>query len=89
MPLKRVVAQIGNTEIKVENTWLGGAKLFIDDKPIVTNSEMIAINKNTPLITTRAVIDGVERLVEIYVYAIFRVKIKICVDGTRVAGDRF
>lgn len=89
MPLKSVVAQFGNTEIKVENTWFGGARLLVDQKEVAVNKDYFALRKSKPLMTARVPIEGVERLIEIFVSALFTVKIKICVDGAQVGGDRF
>jgi hypothetical protein len=89
MPLKTVIAQFGDTEIKVENTWFSGAKLFVNQKLVVENKDSFALKKTIPIMTARVVIDGTEKLVEVFAFAIFTVKIKICVDGIQVAGNRF
>lgn len=89
MPLKRVVAQIGDTEIKVENTWLSGARLFVNGSAVARTDDYFALNKSKPMMTAKVVIDGAEKLVEVFCFALFTVKIKICVDGIQLAGDRF
>jgi hypothetical protein len=34
-------------------------------------------------------LEGAERLVEVYVSALFTIKIKICVDGMQIGGEEF
>lgn len=89
MPLKRVVAQLGNTEIKVENTWFSGASLFVNQDVVARYDDYFALSKADPIMSAKVVIEGVEKLVEVFCFAIFTVKIKICVDGVQLAGDRF
>jgi hypothetical protein len=89
MPLKTVIGQVGDTEIKVENTWFSGAKLFVNQKLVAENNDYLALNKSEPLMTAKVLIDGSEKLVEVFAFAIFTVKIKICVDGIQIAGNNF
>lgn len=89
MPLKTVSAQVGNTEIKVENTWFGGAKLLINGQVVAENKQIFSTSKTNPLMSVRTQIDGSERLIDVFAYAIVTVKIKICVDGKLVGGDSF
>ena len=89
MPQKSVDAQVGDTEIRVENTWLGGARLFVNGDVVARTDDYFALNKSKPMMTARVVIDGAEKLVEVFCFAIFTVKIKICVEGIQLAGDRF
>ncbi len=89
MPLKRVTAQIGSTEIKFENTWFHGAKLFVNGQEVATNNKYFALSKSHPVISVRTLIDGTEKLIEVFAFAIFTVKLKICLDGKQIAGDQF
>lgn len=89
MPLTTVTAQVGDSEIKVINTWLSGAKLFVNQQVVATNKNLFALSKSKPLMTAKVLIDGSEKLVEIFAFALFTVKIKICVDGIQVAGSKF
>ena len=50
---------------------------------------LMALSKNQPWIAERVTLDGSDRLIEIFVYTVFTVKIKICVDGTCIGGDDF
>ena len=47
---------------------------------------MIATNKTTPLMTAKL---NDEEILEIYLTAIWAIKIKICVNGQHIAGDVF
>ncbi|MCT7942858.1 hypothetical protein [Shewanella holmiensis] len=89
MPKKVVETTIANTHIRFENTWLSGAKLIVDGKILVQDDSYLSLNKNSPLVAKKIVVEGVEHLIEVFVYAIFTVKIKIHVDGQYVAGDKF
>jgi len=89
MPLKTVVARVEDIEIRVENTWSGGARLFVNQEIVSSNNDSFALSRSKPFMTARALINGTEKLIEVFIYAIFTVKIKICVDGNQVAGDDF
>jgi len=47
------------------------------------------IDKKSPVFAKRLLIDGTERLVEVFCYAILVVKIKIHIDGEFYSGDEF
>jgi len=89
MPLKVVTAQVDGTEVRLENTWTKGARLYVGDKQVAENLDHFALDKKRPLMSVRVEVAGRERLVEVFCYAIFFVKLKICVDGVQVAGDQF
>ncbi|MBO2621125.1 hypothetical protein AAEI00_19220 [Shewanella algae] len=89
VPKKVQETNIGNTHIKFENTWFRGAKLFVDGEIVVKDNSFFALDKNSPLVAKKIVVEGVEHLVEVFVYAIFTVKLKLHVNGQYVAGDKF
>ena len=64
------------------NSWLGGMKLLIDGEQRVMNNDLLALDKNRPLLTTD--LDGSK--VEVFVKALGTVQVKICVDGRQVGG---
>ncbi|MBL4595505.1 MAG: hypothetical protein JKX99_02890 [Robiginitomaculum sp.] len=89
MPKKILIADYKGHEIRVENTWLFGAKLYIDDECRDTTVEWWALSPKQSLLRAPLGIDGVNHLVEVFFLAIFTVKIKIHVDGVQIAGDVF
>lgn len=89
MPIKTVVAHVGGTEIKVVNTWFSGAKLLVNQEVVAENNDYLALSKSKPLMTAKVLIEGSEKFVEVFAFAVFTVKIKICVDGIQVAGNSF
>lgn len=89
MPLKIVSAAVDGVDVRLENTWTKGARLFVDNKQVAENHDYFALDKKRPFMTARVTIAGKERLVEAFAYAIIFVKLKICVDGLQVAGDKF
>jgi hypothetical protein len=89
MPKKTCAGEFDGTKIAVENTWFGGAKLFIDDGLVASNNNLFAVNKKEPIMSATTFICGQEKLVEAFVYAMFFTKIMIKVDGQKIAGDVF
>jgi hypothetical protein len=89
MPKKTIVGEFGGSRFIVENTWFSGAKLFHGHELIATNNNMIAIKKGQAVMSAKVIIGEVERLVEVFAYAIFTVKLQIRIDGKIIAGDLF
>ncbi|MBP8008172.1 MAG: hypothetical protein KAY87_03485 [Thiopseudomonas sp.] len=89
VPKKIVETSIGNTSIKFENTWFSGAKLFIDNELVVKENSFFALDKKSPFVAKKVFVDGAEHLVEVFVYALWDVKIKLHLNGKYVAGDKF
>ena len=89
MPSKTWIAIIDDHPIRVENSWTGGAKLYIDGECRDTCTRMIA-NPNAPALSARIKQgDSDSALVEVFIKATFTVRAKICANGTQVAGDAF
>jgi hypothetical protein len=87
MPQKEWSTEVQGHTIKVTNSWMGGAKLYIDGECRDTNNKMIA-DPNKPALSARIVKENPQSpLIEVFVKAIFAVKASICVDGKQVAGD--
>lgn len=88
MPLKEWVAEFEGHSIRVTNTWLGGAKLYVDGECRDTNRGAFAISATRPLLSARLDTNNVNSgLVEVFFKALLTVKAKICVNGKQVAGD--
>ena len=88
MPKKTLHARVGDDRLRVENTWLSGVTLFLNDQAIGFNESLFAVDKNTPLISVDAVVDGKESLIEVFVWAILTVKIQIAVDRVILKGTK-
>lgn len=87
-------ASYNSNQIVVNNWWnLNGrseAKLYLNGNCVDTNSQYI-VSGNTPIL--RGGIQGPEgqqHVVEAFAKSgLFSVKMKICVDGVQIGGDRF
>jgi len=62
---------------RVENNWKWGTKLFINDIQVDINKDLMAIKGTEPLLTFK----DENHEVNIYLRAIFVVKIKVMVNG--------
>ena len=89
MPQKVWIAEVDGHPVRVENSWTGGAKLYIDGECRDTTSRMAA-NPNLPALSARLKANDPESpLVEVFLKAVFIVRAKICVNGRQIAGDAF
>ena len=89
MPTKEWVSEFEGTTIKVVNTWLGGAKLYINGDCRDTNNDLTA-TKDTAILSARIEQGKPESpLVEIFIKAILTTKAKIVVNGKQIGGDVF
>ncbi len=89
MPKKIIHAQLGGDRLRVENTWLFGAKLFLNDQLIASNRDLFALDKSRPLMSAEACVNGIESRIDVIMWAIFTVKIQIRVNGDMLAGEEF
>ncbi len=89
MPIKELIAEYKGHTIRVRNTWLSGATLLIDDGVVDKNSSIFALDSGVPFLSSRLEINNSIALVEVYFYAMFTVKMKICVDKKQIAGEVF
>ena len=88
MPIseREVATTYKDQKIRFVNSWFAGCKLYIDGECRDTSSAMIATNKTTPLMTAKL---NDEEILEIYLTAIWAIKIKKYVNGQNIAGDVF
>lgn len=91
MPKKEWVAEFKGHQIRVVNTWLTGAKLYIDGEcRDSSQGQQITVDKKSPLLSGRLQdSDGGDHRIEIFLIAWLTTKAKICVDGKQIAGDVF
>lgn len=84
------VASFEDREIRVQNSWNGGMRLFIDDEQVAENHQLFSVDKERPLLTASVAREkGAPFLVEIFAHALFWVSVKIVVDGKQVGGEVF
>ncbi len=96
MFVKEVKADFDGHQIAVRNSW-GPAlsfkslntelRLYIDGKVVDSNTELFSITRKSAYLRGNIEISGQFHIVEVYVRALIRTKIKICVDGKKIAGD--
>lgn len=89
MLAKRVEGVFKGYTFLVVNRWFGGLKFYHNDQLIAQNKDLFATNKTKPIIAKRIIIENIERLIEVYVYAITKVKIQIRVDDQKITDDDF
>ena len=90
MPKKLCVAFHGLNEIVVTNTWSHGATLHINGQLVDTDSSTFSRGRTALLRGSIDNRDGAPSIVEVFGKSgVFRVKLKICVDGVRIGGDDF
>ena len=85
MPVKKFEGH----EILVVNTWFSGIALYINGEQKDKNDGMFAVKGTEPLLKASMVVNGKEKLIEVFVRAILFVRVKICVDGEFVGGNNF
>jgi len=73
----------------VENKWFGGLKVFHNDELLEHSKKFLSIDKSKPFIAKTITIEGSPRLLEVYAYAMTTVKLRIEIDGLKIAGDDF
>ncbi len=61
--------------------------LYIDGEIADTNLEFFGLNSKAALLRGAITDHGQRHLVEVYGRSIWRRRLKICVDGTKIAGD--
>ena len=86
---KKVEGQFKGNTFMVVNSWSDGLKLFHNEELLEHNKDLFSVNKNKPVITKTVVIENKENQVDVYVKAIFTVKIMVKVGGEKIAGDDF
>ena len=76
MPKKTLHAQVGDDQLRGENTWFSGATLFLNDQPIASNGGFFALNKESPFLTAVDTVNGAESRIDVHIWATFTVKIR-------------
>lgn len=90
MPHKEWIAEVDGHSIRVTNTWLGGAKLYVDGKYRDINKNFFVLSADRALLSARVEPgNSSSPLIEVFFKAIFSIKAKICVDGGQIGGDTF
>lgn len=87
---RTIVVHYSGREIKVTNHWFGGAKLYVDGNCRAHTRQPFALNKKKPRLTATFEENGQQHSIEVFAWApIWKVHLKICVDGDRLGGDDF
>jgi hypothetical protein len=87
MPLKGWIVRHAGHEIRVLNTWLFGAKLYVDDVCVCENRGLFSVTTNRPLLTAAIEVAGKSQAIEVFIVSILTTKAAIFVDGVQVGGD--
>ena len=87
---KSIVAKYKDHEIAVEASKSGGCAMYIDGKPTTKYMEKVDSDSLFPITKSKLKIDQLEESVEVHAAAtLFSFKVKISVNGRRIAGDDF
>ena len=87
---RTVVANYSNHEIKITNHWLRGAKLFVDGNYCAHTLNPFALNKKKPILSSSFEENEQLHNVDVFAWApLFKVHLKICINGDKVGGDDF
>jgi hypothetical protein len=92
MPIgkKEWVAHFEGHEIRVINTWFGGARLLLDGECLATSNDLFSVSTTRPLLTAPlCTSENATRRIEVFIVTWVTTKAKICVDGQQVGGDSF
>jgi hypothetical protein len=93
---KELKADYLGHHIAVRNSWGPGLslkflsldlELYIDGEIADTNLEFFGINNKAALLRGAITDQGQPHLIEVYGRSIWRRRLKICIDGTKIAGD--
>jgi hypothetical protein len=86
---KEVLADFHGHSIRVVNTWFSGMKLYIDGDVRDEHRGMFSVSGDSPALSASLSHGDEKHRVEVFVKALFTVKIKICVDGRHIGGESF
>jgi hypothetical protein len=96
MFVKELKAEYRGHHIAVRNSWgptmslkvvNTEAKLYIDGEIADTNSEAFSWTSNAAILRGSIEVEGRAHVVEVYARAWVRTRMKICVNGRKIAGD--
>jgi len=88
MPKTIIIEKYKGHYIRVENTWFSGASLYIDEQMVDHTNRLVAMDGNEVLLSATIDIDGKSTQIDVSCEAIWRVKIKISINGKYFAGDQ-
>ncbi len=96
MFIKEVTTEFHGHQIAARNAWgsalsfkafASEAKLYIDGSVVDTHSEAFSISTTVPVLRGSLKIKSKIHVVEVYARFVIRLKMKICIDAQKVAGD--
>lgn len=96
MHTKVVKAEFAGHSLLATNAWgfdkpsfavKAEARLYIDGDLADRSDGLYAVSKSRPFLSASLVDGATTHRVDVFIRAIFRVRMKICVDGVKVAGD--
>ncbi len=96
MFVTEVKAEFRGSQIAARNSWgpaisLKGfvteARLYVDGEVVDTNSDAFSWSSNVPVLRGRLKKGNKVHVIEVFARAILRIKLKICIDGEKIAGD--
>lgn len=77
-------------EIRVRNSWNRGIELFVDGVSRASSNDFFALNKSKPILSAEIKPEtGASFVIDVFAYALLMVKVKLCVNGKKIAGDTF
>ena len=85
---KQWVAEFDGHSIRVTNSWLGGAQLYIDGVCRDANKDLFDVSGAKPRLSAQLdSTDTQSARVEVFFKAILAVRARISVNGRQVGGD--
>jgi hypothetical protein len=91
MAAKELEADFRGHRIVVRNSWSFSLKteatLSIDGRVVDTNPKTFSLSPSVPVLRGAIASPGREDVVEVFIRSVVRTRIKICVNGTKIAGD--
>ena len=75
--------------IRVRNSWNRGLRLYVDDVCQASTGQTFALSRSVPIFRHNVEEETFSFTIEVFCFAIIRVKVKIVVDGQRIGGDNF
>lgn len=72
-------------DIVAVNSWIGGFSLFVDGKKVAVNNKLFHVDRDAPVLSVPLTTKDGEEMLDIFVEAVFTVKILMQVDGQTIA----
>jgi len=86
---KQIYVRYNDNDIRVENTWFFGARLYINEDLIDETTQLFALNPNTALLSGTIETNGAVDKIEVFMLALLTTKMQIHVNGKLLAGENF